>query len=250
MAIEGIIFDLGHTLMGLDGAWPEIFDHGVADLAAYLAVQGVEVDGQAFARALLERRAEMFVQARETSREITAETSMRWTFARFGLPDPESALLLGAIDAFFAYEESHWFAFPEALGVLSDLAGQGLRLGMFSNATHDPFIQRTVDRLGFRPFLHPAMSSAATGIRKPDPLAFAPILALWDLSPASVVVVGDTLEADILGAKRAGMRSVWIRSRPDARQEGLPGTAASQTNVHPDATITNLTELRDCLAKL
>jgi putative hydrolase of the HAD superfamily len=118
---------------------------------------------------------------------------------------------------------------------------------MFSNATHDPFIQRLVDRLGFRPWLDPALSSAGTGIRKPDPLAFAPILAAWNLPPEAVVMVGDTLAADVLGAKRAGMHSVWLRAREDARQEGSTGPAAPGEAILPDATISHLAELPDCL---
>ena len=35
MAIRGVIFDLGHTLMHLHGTWSEVFDRGVADLAAF-----------------------------------------------------------------------------------------------------------------------------------------------------------------------------------------------------------------------
>jgi FMN phosphatase YigB (HAD superfamily) len=248
MAVQGVIFDLGHTLMGLDGTWPEIFARGAADLAAYLAGQGVGLDGEAFARILIDRRSEMFAVAKQTLREVTAAESVRWTFAHLGRLDPEPALVTGALEAFFAYEDVCWSACPQSLAVLSELAGRGLRLGMFSNATHDPFIQRLVDRLGFRPWLNPALSSAGTGIRKPDPLAFAPILATWHLPPEVVIVVGDTLDADVLGAQWAGMRGVWLRSRQDARQEG--GSADSRPSIVPDATITHLGELLDCLREM
>jgi HAD superfamily hydrolase (TIGR01549 family) len=251
MAIQGVIFDLGHTLMTLRGTWPEIFERGVADLAAFLDGQGLGLDGEAFAHTLLDRRADGFARAKKTLREVTAKDSARWTFARFGLPDPEPALVDGAIDAFFAYEDACWLALPEALPVLRALAARGLRLGMFSNATHDPFIQRLVDRFGFRAWLDPALSSAGTGIRKPDPAAFAPILAAWGLPPESVSVVGDTLDADILGAQRAGMCSVWIRSREDARQEGGGYDDAGRSErIVPDAAIERLMELPPCLERL
>lgn len=176
---------------------------------------------------------------------------MRWTFARFGLPHPDRALVRGAIDAFFSYENACWIADPEAVPVLRVLADQGLRLGMLSNATDDIFIQNLVDRLGFRPWLAPTLSSAGTGIRKPDPAAFAPILESWQFPAGSVVVVGDTLEADILGAQRAGMRGVWIRSREDARQEGTSANGAGQLgSVVPDATISSLADLPTCLRRL
>lgn len=251
MAIQGVIFDLGHTLMYLDSTWPQVFERGATDLAAFLAGQGLDLNGEAFASALLDRRAQSFALAKQSMCEMTAEDSMRWTFARFGLSKPDAALVNGAIDAFFAEEEIRWLAYPDALSVLRELAGRGLRLGMFSNATHDPFIQRLVDRLGFRPWLNPALSSAGTGIRKPDPAAFTPILAAWDLPPESVVMVGDTLEADILGAQRAGMCSVWFPSRPDARQEGTEYSPAFlQAPAVPDATIRQLGELPVCLERL
>lgn len=251
MAIRGVIFDLGHTLMYLDGTWPEIFARGVTDLSAFLREQEPSLDGERFARTLLERRTEGFARAKETLREVTAEDSMRWTFARFGRPDPDPALVDGAIDAFFTYEDICWKAFAASLAVLEELAGRGLRLGMFSNATHDPFIQRLVDRFGFRPWLDPALTSGGVGIRKPDPAAFAPILDAWGLPPESVVMVGDTLDADVLGAQRAGMQCVWIRSREDARQEGDGYDRPVETApVTPDAIIDRIADLPACLEAL
>jgi HAD superfamily hydrolase (TIGR01549 family) len=250
MAIQGVIFDLGHTLMHLDGTWPQIFERGVADLAAFLDGQGLDLDGEEFARTLLDRRSERFARAQQTLREVTAEDSMRWTFARFGLSDPDPVLVSSAIDAFFAFENRCWYADPEALPVLRELAARGLRLGMFSNASDDRFIQALVDRFGFRSWLHPALSSAGTGFRKPDPLAFAPILAAWNLPPESVVMVGDRLEADILGARQTGMLGVWFPSREGARQEGSGPDAAGLEPAQPHLTIQSLGDLPGSLVGL
>jgi putative hydrolase of the HAD superfamily len=251
MGIRGVIFDLGHTLMHLDGTWPEIFQRGAADLRSFLSEKGLDLDGEAFAQTLLDRRSEGFARARETMREVTAEDSMRWTFARFGLSEPDPALVNGALEAFFADEYSRWSADPEALNVLCELTDRGLLLGMFSNATDDRFIQGLVDRLGFRAWLDPALSSAGTGVRKPDPVAFAPILKAWDLAPEKVVMVGDTLEADILGAQRAGMRSIWFPSREDARQgRGTYNDVGLGEPIVPGATIERLGELPGCLEQL
>ncbi|MGD2207535.1 MAG: HAD family hydrolase [Anaerolineae bacterium] len=251
MTIRGVILDLGHTLMTLKSTWPDVFLQGRIDLTSFLHEKSPDLDGEAFAQTFLDRRAAGFARAKETLREVTAEDSMRWTFARLGRPDPDLALVHGAIDAFFAFEETCWTANPEALPVLEALADRGLQLGMFSNATHDPLIQRLVDHFGFRAWLDPALSSAATGIRKPDPAAFAPILAAWGLPPESVVMVGDTLDADILGAQRARMRSVWFPTREDARQEGngsdLP---VALHRIVPDAQIERLAELPSCLDTL
>jgi FMN phosphatase YigB (HAD superfamily) len=144
-AIRGVIFDLGHTLMYLDAKWPEVLERGTVDLAAFLDTQDIKLNGRAFANALLEQRSEGFARAKKTLREVTAEESMRRTFACFGIADPGPALVAGAIDAFFAYEKSLWLAYPAALSVLQGLAGCQLRLGLFSNATDERFIQSLVD---------------------------------------------------------------------------------------------------------
>ncbi|MBN1139942.1 MAG: HAD family hydrolase [Anaerolineae bacterium] len=248
MPIQGIIFDLGHTLMHLDDTWSAIFDRGVVDLIAFLAVRRPDLDGPAFARAWLDRRRDGFDRAKATLREVTAVETMRWTFAQAGVPDPDLALVTGAIDAFFAYEDACWFPDPDALPVLQELSGRGLRLGLFSNATHDPFIQNVVDRLGFRPYLDPVLSSGGVGVRKPDPAAFAPCLAAWSLLPGSVVVVGDSLEHDTQGAHRAGIRAVWYRSRENARQEGGGyGDEGAPDRIRPEAVIERLSDLPACL---
>ena len=250
MDVKAVIFDLGHTLMHLDGTWAEMFEQGTRDLVRYLRQHEPSIDAEALAQTWLDRRAEGYARAQLTMREVTAEDSMRWSLARHGLTHPDAGLLSGAIDAFFAHEEACWFADLEAIPVLRTLSDRGLRMGMLSNATHEPLIQRLVDRLGFRPWLDPALSSARTGIRKPDPAAFAPHLQVWGLSPGCVVMVGDTLEADIRGAQQAAMRSVWLRSRKDARQEGAITPPSFESSAEPDATIDELGALPDCLLAL
>jgi len=108
MALQGVIFDLGHTLMHLDGVWPQVFERGVADLAAFIRRERPGLDAEAFAQVLLDRRRKGFARAKETCREVTAEESMRWTLARFGLPRPDPALVRSTIDAFFAHEDTCW----------------------------------------------------------------------------------------------------------------------------------------------
>lgn len=250
MAVQGVIFDLGHTLVHLDGTWAEMSEHGARDLVRFLEARKPGIDAEALAQTWIDRRREGFARAIDTMREVKAEETMRWCLARCGLADPDPALVTGAIDAFFAFEVAHWHADPEAIPTLQALSSRGLQLGMFSNATHEPLVQHLVDRLGFRAWLDPALSSASTGIRKPDPGAYAPFLERWGLSPASVAVVGDTLEADILGARWAGMRSVWVRARQDARQEGTVGPPTPEAAAMPDATIESLGELPACLLAL
>lgn len=62
-------------------------------------------------------------------------------------------------------------------------------------------------------FLH-VVESAVVGIRKPDPRIFLLGVEVLGLQPAEVTVVGDSLTNDILPAKNAGCRTVWLRGEP------------------------------------
>ena len=66
MAIEGIIFDMGHTLMHLDGTWPEMFEQGARDLVLFLEKHEPSLDAEVLARTWLERRTEGYARAQAT----------------------------------------------------------------------------------------------------------------------------------------------------------------------------------------
>jgi putative hydrolase of the HAD superfamily len=64
--------------------------------------------------------------------------------------------------------------------------------------------------VGIRKYLDPILISAGFGLRKPHPDIFNAVLQKWDLPAEAVVMVGDLLEADILGAEKVGMRHIWM----------------------------------------
>jgi 4-nitrophenyl phosphatase len=59
--------------------------------------------------------------------------------------------------------------------------------------------------------------TAATGVSpviigKPEPIIYQQALAILGLEPQQVIAIGDRLDTDILGAVRAGMRSLLVLS--------------------------------------
>ena len=138
---------------------------------------------------------------------------------------------------YFGPEEDAWKAYPDAKATLKHLFHQGYRLGLLSNATDDPFIQRLVNRLELRPWLSPTFSSAGLDLRKPLREPFDLILSRWNMSPESVIMVGDTLNADILGAHNAGMQGILLTA------DESPLNDEVREAIIPDATIMALSEL-------
>jgi putative hydrolase of the HAD superfamily len=74
--------------------------------------------------------------------------------------------------------------------------------------------------------------SANVGVRKPNPHIFKIVLDYWQLPPDRVVMVGDMLGADILGAHNVGMRGVWATMQTERE-----ANAAHVHTVVPDASI-------------
>lgn len=55
------------------------------------------------------------------------------------------------------------------------------------------------------------IESAVVGIRKPDPQIFLLGVDALGMKPEEVTVVGDSLEKDIIPARRAGCHTVWLK---------------------------------------
>jgi HAD superfamily hydrolase (TIGR01549 family) len=237
MSVRGIIFDLGSTLMYFDGEWEEVLSRGLADMMAFFRGKRVKLNEAALVEAFIaERRAGREVAYR-TQREVTCAESLQAALEKIEAPPEAFALLAGAVRIFFERKEAAWKVYPDAKTTLKRLFRQGYRLGLLSNATDDAFIQRLVNRLGVRPWLSPTFSSAGLSFRKPlrEPLDL--ILVRWNLPPESVIMVGDTLNADILGAHNTGMRGVLITA------DEAPWNDEDRETIIPDATIAALSEL-------
>lgn len=55
------------------------------------------------------------------------------------------------------------------------------------------------------------IESAVVGVRKPDPRIFTLGVEALGLKPDEVVVVGDSIDKDIIPARQAGCHTVWFR---------------------------------------
>ena len=96
------------------------------------------------------------------------------------------------------------------------------RLGVVTNFDDTATAYDILVRHGIAPWLDTVVISEALGLRKPHPaMARAGVRGLG-LSPGEVLMVGDTWDEDVAGARAAGVDAAWI----DARGQGLPQGAA------------------------
>lgn len=174
--------------------------------------------------------------ARRGFEEVTADAALRAVLARYGLPvDPDA--LTEAERIFFTPELEEVRPLPGGAALLARLTRAGLRTALVSNASSHYFVAECCRRLLFAEFLDPIVSSAAVGWMKPDPRAFQAVLRRWGLPPDAVVMVGDSLDADIAGAAGLGMRSIWLTATLG------PGARGPLESVRPDAVAASLDEV-------
>jgi len=98
-----------------------------------------------------------------------------------------------------------------------------------------------VHRVGLGAHFAGAVDPVRAGAAKPDPRIFAELVALASVAPASILHVGDDPEADVEGARRAGLVSVWMN------RTGAPWVAPFAP---PDHEISNLDGLMVLVRRL
>jgi putative hydrolase of the HAD superfamily len=105
----------------------------------------------------------------------------------------------------------HCVPFPNLVAMLNTLQQQGYLLGIISNGRGE-FQTKAISGLGIQDYFDVMLISEIEGVRKPEPEIFQRAMTRLGVSAQNSIFVGDNPQADILGAKNAGMRTIWKRS--------------------------------------
>jgi HAD superfamily hydrolase (TIGR01549 family) len=124
--------------------------------------------------------------------------------------------------------------YAHARAVVADLA-LDFALGLVSNnAMPGDHHARVLRRAGILEHFGCAVWSANFGRRKPDPAMIQYVLDQLGVRRERAIFVGDKLRTDVAAARRAGVRSVYIRKR---------GSPYATSALRPDFTISDLRAL-------
>jgi len=77
-------------------------------------------------------------------------------------------------------------------------------------------VKAAFERVGLDQYIQGYFCKANIGISKNCPEFYQAILQMLAVDPTQVVMVGDVYLKDILPAKQAGLRTVWLRPDPDS----------------------------------
>ena len=125
---------------------------------------------------------------------------------------------------------------PEVPAVLAEIKKMGLRIGCISNTQSVTQVPTTLKKYGISGFIDPVVLSSVYGRRKPDPSIFYHAARLANSPTGACAYIGDKINRDVLGAKRAGFQlAIQVRHDFDdgERDEGAV----------PDAVINDLSDL-------
>jgi HAD superfamily hydrolase (TIGR01549 family) len=102
--------------------------------------------------------------------------------------------------------------FEDVFPTMAELGRRGFQLGIVTNRQYggQPFAE-DLRELGFLDYFAPRAIavSADLGIRKPTPEIFLHALNSLGVPPEEAAMVGDSLRADVAGAKQLGILAIW-----------------------------------------
>lgn len=104
---------------------------------------------------------------------------------------------------------------PHNIAAVAQLAATGRPLAIVSNndgTAERQMVEFGVCQIGPGPLaaVVAVVDSGLVGIRKPDPAIFTPALEALGTAPGRTLYVGDTVHADVLGARAAGLAVVQL----------------------------------------
>lgn len=235
--LRAILFDFGGTL----------FDYGttapgeracLVELAHEAGITAEAKDVRRAYRASLKRAFyEYLPQPYYLHRDMFRD-ALLGTAAHFGVTFTEEQLERYRANQ-CQYREHDFRLRDGVTETLSALRRRGLHLGIVSNVDNDQFSQM-IQLSGLEPYFDSLLTSEDVQSCKPDQAIFAEALRRAECSPREAFFVGDSLQQDIAGANRAGLRSVLIWSQAE--------TNPSDAHAKPQHIIRSIPELLDIAA--
>jgi putative hydrolase of the HAD superfamily len=192
--IKAVLFDLDETLLVRGEAIKAFISAQYNRHARPLA----GIDPERFRTRFLELERNGTVDKRTVYGELVAE---------LGITDLSADDLLADYQA--VYPQFATLA-AGARETLIALRRHGFLTGIVSNGA--TFLQNAkIDAAGLRSLIDIVLVSETEALRKPDPAIFTRAAERLGVSASECIFVGDNPEADIAGARAAGMAAIWYR---------------------------------------
>lgn len=213
---KAIFFDVDFTLI-----YPGPTFQGEG-YARFCAEESVVVDASLFEPAVL---AASFILDEVEEQVYDANLFVHYTASIIEHMGGRGAGVVRAAERIYAEWASnhHFEIYDDVAPVLSALSERGYVLGVISNSHRS--LDAFTEHFRLDGLIKTTISSAQHGFMKPHRSIFDAALQRAEVRAADTVMVGDSLKADIEGARAAGLRGILLRrsgERPPVLPDGVP----------------------------
>jgi len=231
---KAALFDLGSTLIEFENQdWPTLGRMGIKAAYPFMKDRFPQLPelnefGPTFYQYLRD-----ILDQRTDHTEVELRDSCTKVFQRMGLA-MDNGIVEEFVDIYYKPVTDQISLITGAAEILERLKNAGLIIGLVSNSIFpEKFHLGEMKRFGLLKYFDFTIFSSSIGTRKPGKTIFEMALARANVTSSQAIFIGDRFDADIIGAKKMGIVSVWKhrenRENPD--------------NVIPDYSIINLSEL-------
>ena len=231
MPIKAVLFDMFDTLMMIRKNH-EFYSPSLLRMYKYLNSKGVNVSFDTFQNAYIKTRDGLYVKADVNLEEPHFNVRVSETLKSLGYDYADSSPLVAAASAEFCEEFMKFVYLDENTEKLLHSLHGKYKLGIVSNFAIPECVDKLLKTHGLDKLFDAIVVSGAVNKRKPSQEIFERTLKALGVSASETVFVGDTVDADIEGAKAAGMKAVYVQRRIEKADRVLP-----------DQTIKSLSEL-------
>jgi len=142
------------------------------------------------------------------SHEFIVEEAYRHWFRSIGIEDDKITAIIDAIKN-HPFRHLFWARMEEGTKeLLTWFRDRGFRLGIISNAEGQ--IKRLIEHAGIESVFEIILDSHEVGFQKPDERIFRKGLNDLKIEASEAVHVGDIFEADVVGARAAGITPILV----------------------------------------
>lgn len=235
---KAVLFDMFDTLMLIEHDHA-FYEPSLKRVHKFLVKNGVKVSLSDFKNAYFKARDALYAEADSKLEEPHFNVRISNALKKLGFNfDVNSEVVAGATNAFCEGFMKYVRIDEHAAEVLQQLHGK-YKLGIVSNFAIPECVTKLLALHGLSELFEVVVVSGAVNKRKPSREIFLKALEKLGVNAAEAVFVGDTVDADVIGAKNAGMKTIFIERR-------IQKEAAQAC---PDQTIKSLNELTAALER-
>lgn len=132
-------------------------------------------------------------------------------FVKLGFAQSQAEALAKEAERRFV-DLDRWELYPDTIPVLAQLKQEGWTHLIVSN--HVPELSMIVSHLGLTPYIDHIVNSAEVGYEKPNRKIFeAALQHVKHAQPSEIWMIGDNIEADVIGAENMGLNAILVRNQ-------------------------------------